>query len=120
MRPFAGDLPILTASDFARLPAYESLLEDLRLDAATSVKAYNHAVQQHPNARIAPLNIQDTRVEVPLWAVEWLQIRRRVFVDLRSSPPAFVRSDGQPIDHAKVKLLPRALVPVGFSEIGLL
>ena len=114
IRPFAGNLPICTVSDFVKLPAYGKLLDELRLDAEACVKAYNNAVQQYPSVRIAPLHTQANRVEVPLWAVEWLQLRRRVFVDLKSSSPKFVGSDGQPIDQSKGKLLPRALLQSAF------
>ena len=109
-RPYAGDIPLMMVSDLAGLPVYESVVSRMLDDAHRCAAAYNRAVAEHPQAGMTPLALHRELAELPLWAVAWGRPRRRVFADLSDARPLFVYEDGQAIDTAAVKLLPRALL----------
>ena len=110
MQPIVGDTPLLMVSDLPGLPGYDGLIQDMLHDARSCVSAYNAAVAAVPEAGVPPLIVERERVELPLWAVQHKQVRRRVYADLADSTPWLVDQVGRPIDRSTTMLLPRALL----------
>jgi hypothetical protein len=109
-KTYAGDVPVMMASDLAGLDIYESIVSRMLADAHRCASLYNRAVAEFPGAGMTPMVVGRELVELPMWAVRWNESRQRVFVDLTDSVPMFVYDDGEPIDRETVTLLPRALM----------
>lgn len=105
IRPWAGWMPILFASELGRIFDYDLLLGDARACAQT----YNAAIALQPQATIASLRIEPQRVELPVWAIAWRRPRRRVFADL-TGQPRWVFGSGEPVNRNIFGLAPRALL----------
>ncbi|MBB6428797.1 hypothetical protein [Algisphaera agarilytica] len=78
-------------------------------DAPRCAALYNQAVSAYPGAGMKPMGIEPDRVEVPVWALRWMQPRERVYVDIADSTPIFITEDGEPLTD-DVTLAPRALL----------
>jgi len=107
MQPCTGPMPLVMATDFAQLETFRGLVDRMRDDALACITAYNRAAAQHPVAGIAPLAMDETRVELPLWSLVWQRPRRRVFAT-RTPPARLVLENGEPADPAH--FAPRALL----------
>ncbi|MEZ6163559.1 MAG: hypothetical protein R3B67_03905 [Phycisphaerales bacterium] len=56
-------------------------VERMMADPQACVGAYNDAVARYPEARVRPLEIGDTRVELPLWGLRTMQARVAITTD---------------------------------------
>jgi len=117
MRPHAGELPVLFASDLLILPVGKQLLQRLLDDATRCVRLYNQAVETTPQAGVAPLRIEPDRVELPLWLMPWQEARQRVFADLSDSKAMLTTEDGTPIDDGAT-LAPKALLLTAITRLA--
>jgi hypothetical protein len=116
-QPLIDPLPVLFVTDLPRLPTYQQLVDDLLKDARGCVEHYNRAAREFPEARVAPLRIEETAVELPLWKLGWNQPRRRVFAGLRGDRPVLLQeapskkeSRDTLADADRAALVPRALL----------
>lgn len=121
MQPLIGAMPMVFASDLLDLPAGRALLARMVRDAHDCARAYNRAVTDHPQARVATLRVEGRpprRVELPLWAIAPGAARQRVFVkvgdDLPGDDPApphhLELDDGRPaLAGPERRLAPKAL-----------
>lgn len=109
-RPHVTPAAVVFSSDLCCLPAFIEMRGRILSDARRCVNCYNHAVAQYPEAGVAPLRVEASRVELPLWALASGSPRRRVFADLSARAPALVPEDGRPIDANGTILTPRALL----------
>lgn len=108
-RPWAGDVPVIFASDLAATDVFSQLVDAMLSDARSCVHVYNRAVDTHPQTGMSRLIEHRELVELPLWAAAWQQPRQRVFADVVDTKPLLVLQDGTPINHDRLTLLPRAL-----------
>jgi len=104
------------ASELLQAPDHAWVVEALLHDAARCADLYNRAVRQYPGAGIAALRVERFLIETPLWALRWMQPRRRVFVDVADREPIFVTDDGQPVGDAAT-LAPRALLMTALMRL---
>ena len=118
IRPHAGAMPVLFASDLARLPAFDELLQRMLDDPRLCAQTYNTAVEQHPQAHVPLLRIDGDRVELPLWGLQWQQTRRPVMADLAAAPRGATLTwpDGRLINRETMTFAPRALVLTGLMR----
>ncbi len=107
-RAVAGDMPVVFASQLARLPVFGELIARMLADPRRCVAAYNNAARQVPEAGITSLQLSRDLVELPLWQLLWSRPRRRVFADVADARALLVADDGSPIDDTS-SLAPRAL-----------
>lgn len=120
MRPLIGEIPMRLATGLADMPPFEPLVRDMLKSAPACVRAYNQAVAQHPEARVAPLGVELERVELPLWAIAFDRPRQRVFADLSDSRRIdLTLQDGQAFDpftpgRSPLRLAPRAILMSAF------
>lgn len=100
------------ATEFEQQPWFADELQRILGGAAELARTYNAAVAEHPEAGMTRLTLEPDRIEVPLWALQWMGPRRRVYVDIADSTPIFVDESGEPIDPSDdaVTLAPRALL----------
>ena len=90
---------LLYASELLDLPS-EALWQythTMSVDPHECVKAYNDAVRAHPDARVRPLQIENDRVELPLWGLS--KHRARVAIDTNNIG-----------DFGQGELIPRGLL----------
>lgn len=118
-QPATAVLPMIFASDLARTDLFKDLVQGMLEDAPRCAEAYNQAVATHPEAGIAPLRIEPSRVELPLWALEWEQPRQRVFAQSGDRSPRLTLNAGRPIENENLLLAPRALLLTGFLRQSL-
>ncbi|MEM9419762.1 MAG: hypothetical protein AAGA25_12035 [Planctomycetota bacterium] len=104
---FAAAEPPTFAS--AMLGNEAELIKQLLRDAPRCAQLYNQAAKAFPGAGMKPMSIEPDRVEVPVWALRWMQPRERVYVDVADSTPIFITEDGEPLAE-DVTLAPRALL----------
>lgn len=98
--PAGATTPVVYASRLHRTEGFRLLIDRLRADPRAAAVAYNRAAVSFPDAGVAPLAIDDRRVELPLWTLAPGVPRRRVFSDaLAQASPA--------------SLAPRALLLTG-------
>lgn len=76
-RPFVGEIETIFASELLR---DSNVVDQMLADGDACILHYNAAVSEYPGAGIAPLEVRDDRVELPLWRMLWQTPRRRVFV----------------------------------------
>lgn len=110
LEPWCGDVAMLHVSDLEGWEPYERSLLNLIEDATTSIKRYNDAVQSHPSAGLAMLQVGREHVELPLWAIREGEPRRRVWADSSDTTAAMVLDDGREVDRSQWSILPRALM----------
>jgi len=110
-RAFAAEIPVVFATDLARLDAFARLVQRVLEDPHRCVRAYNAAAAAHPESAVAPLQLDDDLVELPLWAIEADRPRLRVFAQPRRRGPIPLLRDGTAADG---RLVPRALLLTGF------
>lgn len=113
MARWAGAMPLVFATDLAKLASFQGLMQRMQEEAGECVSAYNQAAGQFPAAGIASLAIEERRVELPLWALAWQQPRRRVFAT-RGQAARLVLENGEPANPAT--LAPRALLLTAFAR----
>lgn len=87
LRALGLNAPTLFASRLSRTRLFAEFIEAIGQDARACISAYNAAALSHPNAGIAPLSVQDDRVELPLWRLRFGQPRERVHADELPSVP---------------------------------
>jgi len=105
LAPIGDEAKILFATSLSGTGAFRSLVERFAADPRGASESYNRAVKAHPDARIAPLQLDGPRVELPLWRIRSDGRRQRVNAsDLAATPPA--------------ELAPRALVLTGLMRWG--
>lgn len=76
-----------TALQLSRTPILDAAMDAMRADPRACAERYNAAVTGVPAARLRPLLVSDTRVELPLWRVRSGVPRAPVFAhDLASVP----------------------------------
>jgi len=88
---------IIYASDlFSSEAIWDHVCSAMRLDPAHAVRAYNHAAEKHPEARIRPLEINGDDYERPVWRLRDGYARTPVndatFDQLTTAPRALLMS----------------------------
>ncbi len=105
--PLVSRAPLVYASELGKTDLFRALVEAMRRDPASCVRAHNEAAIAHPTTGIRPLmadEVQD-RFELPLWHLAPGGPRRRVYAEsLGSVPPD--------------QLAPRAVLLTGILRIG--
>jgi hypothetical protein len=115
-RPIVGPQAVLMVSDLPQLPAWQALIEQMRIAPRPCALAYNRAIAANPTAGVPALAVTSDWVELPLWACAWGRPRRRVLADVTAEPTLLVTPDGEPIDPSETSLLPRALSLTAFMR----
>ena len=118
--PYAGNLPLVFASQAAALPGFGSVLGRMLREARVCAVEYNAAAAAHPAAGVAPMTITPERVELPLWWLRWGRARQRVYADVAGGDAVLctaggerIRADveeGGPLGDGAGRLAPRALL----------
>jgi len=70
LAPWCKPDRVVYASELWRDESFARLLEEIRRDPAKCVAAYNRAAASVPRARVRPLSVEGSRVELPLWRLE--------------------------------------------------
>ncbi len=109
-RPVVPSMPIVFATELAKLDGFDHFMRRMRDDPARCVSCYNEAAAQHPDAGIKPLRTEGRRIELPLWALRWQGPRRRVFADVSNGTAVLTLENGQPAGGEHSTLAPRALL----------
>lgn len=87
---------LIFASELFSSDTLWGIVERMLADPHACVKAYNEAVARYPEARVRPLEINDSRVELPLWGLRIKQPRVAITTDNFH-------------DYARAELTPRGL-----------
>ncbi len=104
LQPWAPLPAPLYSSRLAATSAFRAIVDRMASDPRACIEAHNAAVEQIPEARIAPLVSSADRLELPLWRIRPGQARARVFAkDLPGIPAG--------------ELAPRALLLTGFLRL---
>lgn len=72
---------LIYASELFTSDTLWGVVEWMIADPHACVEAYNAAVARYPEARVRPLEIGDTRVELPLWGLRTMQARVAITTD---------------------------------------
>lgn len=97
-RPHIGDQPKLFASELIHFKEIRSVVTALRDDPLAAARSYNEATSRLPHSQVIPLTLTSTRVELPLWWIQWRKPRQRVYADLSNGHSRLVLDSGQPVD----------------------
>lgn len=97
--------PVFFATDLQRTNLMQRLVERMRQAPLEMAEAYNAALAAHPEARVAALQIDGDRVELPLWRLR------------PGAPRARVWSDDAALDTPD-QLAPRALFMTGMLRMA--
>ncbi|MDF1808971.1 MAG: hypothetical protein P1U42_04675 [Phycisphaerales bacterium] len=88
---------IIFASELFNSDILYSIVESMRNDPVACAQSYNDSVARHPDAGVRPLQIENNRIELPLWGCRKNEAR--------------VAIDSTNIDSfAREELLPRGLM----------
>lgn len=110
LTPWLKPLPGVTATMLMHTTLARAFVQAMVDDPQTTVKHYNSAVAQVPEAGIGPLAVAPGMVELPLWRIDSDGVRKRAFVT-----DAKVWLD----DPTKFALLPRALTMTALMRLGM-
>lgn len=69
------------ATDLSKTHLMRDLVEQMRREPLAMAAAYNEAVAAYTEARVAPLQVDDNRVELPLWRLRSGSARSRIWSD---------------------------------------
>jgi len=72
---------LIFASELFNSDTLWNIVEQMLADPHACVQAYNDAAARYPDARVRPLEITDTRVELPLWGLRTMQPRVAITTD---------------------------------------
>lgn len=97
--------PVIFATDLRRTELMQRLIERMRQAPREMADAYNAAVADHPEARVAALQVDGARIELPLWRLR------------RGTPRARVWSNDTGLDTVD-DLAPRALLMTGMLRMA--
>ncbi|MAX26546.1 MAG: hypothetical protein CMJ19_18795 [Phycisphaeraceae bacterium] len=109
MKQWVGDVPVLYSTQLLELPSAKRYVDQMLDDPQSCARCYNNAVNEVPNAGIAPLSMEMDRVELPLWLIQWGKPRARVYADIADEQAIMVDEEGNPIDRSEALLAPKAL-----------
>jgi hypothetical protein len=107
---WTGPMPVIFASQLRQAPAFTAAVQRMLQEPRACATTYNVAARRHPDAGIAPLRIEQDRIELPLWLTEFDQPRQRVFADLADRSALLVSESGRTLDPQRDALAPRALL----------
>lgn len=96
---------LVFATSLSGTDLMRELVDRMRREPREMAAAYNRAAALHPDARIAPLKVDGSRVELPLWRLRASAPRERIWSD---APAA-----AEPRDIA-----PRALLMTGLLRMA--
>lgn len=72
---------LIFASELFNSDTLWIIAEQMIANPHACVQAYNDEVARYPDARVRPLEISDTRVEIPLWGLRSMQPRVAITTD---------------------------------------
>lgn len=72
---------LIFASELFSSDTLWGIVEQMLTDPHACVEAYNEAAARYPDARVRPLEVSDTRVELPMWGLRSMEARVPITTD---------------------------------------